>query len=54
VRFFANILVPKITSCVLGLKFFWHQNSGEKSARKMLLKLTPGYPTGNGVHGSEK
>jgi len=46
--------LPKIAKLCFGFEIFWHQNSGGKSARKMLLKLTPGYPTGNGVRESEK
>ncbi len=47
-RFFANILVPKITKLCFEFEIIWRQNSGEKSANKMLMKLTPGYATENG------
>jgi len=39
--FCANIFAPKITKLCFGFAFFWHQNISEKSARKMLMKLTP-------------
>jgi hypothetical protein len=36
-----NILAPKITKLCFGFEIFWRQNIGEKSASKMLMKLTP-------------
>jgi len=47
-NFLYEILAPKIYNAGTKLQSqtfqlcnFWHQNIGEKSARKMLMKLTP-------------
>jgi hypothetical protein len=41
--FLYKILAPKkLQSRTFQLCHFWHQNIGPKSARKMLMKLTPG------------
>jgi len=41
--FCADILAPKNFKPKTQLCNFWRQNSSEKSARKMLMKLTPVY-----------
>ncbi len=40
--FFANILAPKITKLTFGFETFLQKDIGEKCARKMLMKWTPG------------
>jgi len=39
--FLCEILLPKITKLCFGFDIFWHHNIDEKSASKMLMKLTP-------------
>jgi len=39
--FCAHILGQKITKLCFGFEIFWCKNIGKKSARKMLMKLTP-------------
>ncbi len=38
--FLHKILVPKIKKLCFGFTIFWHKYIGEKSGRKMLMKLT--------------
>jgi len=39
--FCTNTFEPKITKLCFGFEIFWRQNMVKKSARKMLMKLTP-------------
>ncbi len=41
---FINVLRAHFSCVCFGLEIFWRHNIGEKSARKMLMKLTHGWP----------